>query len=86
MLDSATMTGVLDRLEKQGLVRRSAAAGDRRVHLISLTEAGRAQRGPLQAVMNAINADLIRQLGTDAEGLGPLLRRLAAVIGPAQEA
>lgn len=85
VLDSATMTGVLDRLEKQGLVRRSATAGDRRVHLISLTEAGRAQRAPLQAVMDAINADLVRQLGAEADGLGPLLRRLAAVTGQAKE-
>jgi DNA-binding MarR family transcriptional regulator len=36
----ATMTGLLDTLEKDGLVKRSPAPSDRRLTLIQLTEAG----------------------------------------------
>ena len=39
--DSATMTGVLDRLEQSGLVRRIADIQDRRAVRISLTSAGK---------------------------------------------
>jgi DNA-binding MarR family transcriptional regulator len=38
--DSSNMTGITDRLEERGLVRREAAERDRRVKLIVLTEEG----------------------------------------------
>jgi len=40
-LDSATMTGVLDRLEQSNLIRRTADAQDRRAVRIMLTAAGK---------------------------------------------
>ena len=40
VLDSATITGVLDRLEKLGLVARNADAGDRRLNRIVPTVQG----------------------------------------------
>ena len=36
----SNITGIIDRLEKKGLVHRSRMQGDRRVTLIQLTEAG----------------------------------------------
>ncbi|HTI51928.1 MAG TPA: MarR family winged helix-turn-helix transcriptional regulator [Planctomycetaceae bacterium] len=39
-LGSATLTGILDRLEERGLVCRTRHAGDRRSVLISLTDLG----------------------------------------------
>ena len=36
----SNITGIIDRLEKKGLVRRARKEGDRRVSLIELTEAG----------------------------------------------
>ena len=36
----SNITGVIDRLEKKGLVERTRKVGDRRVSLITLTEAG----------------------------------------------
>jgi len=36
----ATLTGILDRLERRGLIRRGVRPGDRRVVLIELTAAG----------------------------------------------
>ncbi|HYH62580.1 MAG TPA: MarR family transcriptional regulator [Solirubrobacterales bacterium] len=38
--DNSNMTGIVDRLEERGLVRRAPAEGDRRVKLIELTEEG----------------------------------------------
>lgn len=42
---TATVTGLLDTCERNGLVRRSRHAGDRRRVLVSLTPAGRALLG-----------------------------------------
>ena len=38
--DSSNVTGITDRLEERGLVRREASEGDRRVKLLVLTEEG----------------------------------------------
>jgi DNA-binding MarR family transcriptional regulator len=38
--DASNVTGIVDRLESRGLVRRSAAARDRRVRVIALTARG----------------------------------------------
>jgi DNA-binding MarR family transcriptional regulator len=42
--DNSNVTGIIDRLEERGLVRREAATGDRRVKLIVLTEEGEQMR------------------------------------------
>lgn len=49
-LDAATMTGVLDRLEAKGLLRREKDAIDRRAVRIVLTPAGRDLEAPLLQV------------------------------------
>jgi len=46
--DTSTIGGVIDRLEARGLVQRNASPADRRVRLLTLTEAGQAA---LQAVV-----------------------------------
>jgi DNA-binding MarR family transcriptional regulator len=48
MVKSSTVTGVIDRLEYKGLVKRTRNSPDRRVITIELTEAGRtlAQHAP----------------------------------------
>jgi MarR family transcriptional regulator, lower aerobic nicotinate degradation pathway regulator len=40
--DTSTIGGVIDRLEARGLLTRSASPNDRRVRLLTLTDAGRA--------------------------------------------
>jgi MarR family transcriptional regulator, organic hydroperoxide resistance regulator len=42
--DNSNVTGIIDRLEERGLVRREAAEGDRRVKLIVLTKEGERMR------------------------------------------
>jgi DNA-binding MarR family transcriptional regulator len=49
MANSSTMTGIIDRLERKGLVRRSRSSPDRRMVSISITGPGKAllQKIPL---------------------------------------
>lgn len=86
VLDSATITGVLDRLESLGLIQRTADSGDRRVNRIRLTGAGRERREPLQAIMDGLNAEIAGAFGAEAETLWRLLRRLASHPPTAREA
>jgi DNA-binding MarR family transcriptional regulator len=41
MLENPTVTGLIDRLEKSGYVKRSDHPNDRRVYLVHLTEKGK---------------------------------------------
>jgi DNA-binding MarR family transcriptional regulator len=41
MVESSTVTGIIDRLEQKGLVTRTRVSPDRRVITVELTEAGR---------------------------------------------
>jgi DNA-binding MarR family transcriptional regulator len=45
--DNSNVTGIVDRLEERGLVRREAAEGDRRVKLLVLTEEGEFMRSEI---------------------------------------
>ncbi len=75
-LDSASITGVIDRLESAGLVERRGDQADRRVHRLFLTDKSRALRDPLDAAMDELNAEAKRAVGADAEELWPALRKL----------
>lgn len=58
-LDSATMTGLLDRLAHHELIKRHPDPKDRRVNRIYLTEQGRALERPLTEVMDSLNAMIV---------------------------
>ncbi len=78
VLDSATMTGVVDRLAEAGLVRRSPAAdGDRRVVLLFMTEKAKALAAPLDLAMRRLNQAVAEELGPEREVVWAALRRLA---------
>lgn len=49
MVSNGNLTGVVDRLLREGHVRREESPGDRRVQLISLTESGRTRFGKMAA-------------------------------------
>jgi DNA-binding MarR family transcriptional regulator len=76
VIDSATLTGLIDRLEAAGLLERRADGGDRRVHRLFLTGRGRALQGPLDAAMDQLNAEVDADMGAQASSLRDALRRL----------
>jgi DNA-binding MarR family transcriptional regulator len=53
--DGGTITGLLDRLEAKGLIRRERSAEDRRAVRVLLTPAGRELEQPLMEILSAIN-------------------------------
>jgi MarR family transcriptional regulator, organic hydroperoxide resistance regulator len=65
--DNSNITGIVDRLEERGLVKREPADYDRRVKLIAVTDAGSRLRDqlnrrfaePPEAIANLSEADLI---------------------------
>src|SRR5215510_9350897 len=65
LLDSATITGVLDRLERAGLLERRADAADRRVHRIFVTARGRDLQPALDRVMDTLNSEFLARLAPD---------------------
>lgn len=88
-LDSATMTGLLDRLEHAGLIERKAHETDRRVNRVALTARGRDLQSPLDHEMDQMNQDflgefpleerkLLRNLLTSLAGWKPTERTTAA--------
>ena len=77
LLDSATMTGLLDRLERSGLIERKAHATDRRINRIVLTDRGRDLQAPLDQIMDQMNQDF---LGAFPAAEARLLRELLVAI------
>lgn len=54
--DPSNVTGVIDRIERLGLVQRSPDPADRRVRLLSLTAEGRRVRRRMEAELNDVPA------------------------------
>lgn len=52
-----TLTGVLDRMEERGLIRRERDAHDRRIYRIWLTEAGKELETELPAISREVCAE-----------------------------
>lgn len=76
-LDAATLTGVLDRLEAAGWLRRAAQPGDRRAQRILLTDAGRELAQQLRLEMASANEDFLARFSpAEIATLRSLLERL----------
>lgn len=75
--DGGTVTGILDRLEVRGLIRRERSSQDRRAVQIWLTPEGRALEEPLMKVVAAIGQQAMQ--GLSAEEKACLLRALEKV-------
>lgn len=61
--DKPSITRLIDNLEKQDLVKRSASKTDRRINLVNLTEAAR----PLQAITLKIANDTLNEALVDVD-------------------
>jgi DNA-binding MarR family transcriptional regulator len=78
MVAPSTLTGVVDTLEKDGLIERRRSETDRRVIRLHLTEAGRQRLSISAAKLSTEFDDLFDHVDTDDE---PVIRRflLAAI-------
>lgn len=65
-VDNSAVTGLVDRLERAGFVKREPQPGDRRVNLISITEAGRKEALKAEKVVRDIN-ERIKEGFTEGE-------------------
>ena len=67
-IDRTTLGGLIDRLERQGMVERKPHPQDRRAHLVFLTEKGSNQSGELSSLAGKV-------LERFVSGLSPHERR-----------
>src|SRR5437762_11932114 len=74
--DASNVTGLVDRLESRGLVRRRASAEDRRVKVLDLTPTGSRLRAQLLERMTAQEHPLSRLSPRDRRALVRILERL----------
>jgi DNA-binding MarR family transcriptional regulator len=73
--DSSNVTGIVDRLEERGLVRRESAEGDRRVKLLVLTEDGEWMREQITKRMAEPPAPIASLSEQDQKALRDILKR-----------
>ena len=81
--DNSNVTGIVDRLEERGLVRREPAEGDRRVKLLVLTEDGEAMRKEITKRMAEPPPPIASLSEADQRALRDILKR--AVEGVSDE-
>ena len=74
--DASNVTGLVDRLESRGLVRRRPAAADRRVKVLELTAPGARLRALLLDRMTTPPVTLERLSARDRQTLVRILTRL----------
>jgi len=82
LLQQPTMTKLLDRMARDGLVARAPDARDRRVVRIALTPQGEAKAAGLVAAAERYEAELLAR-HPQAEGIKAVLRDIVARSGPA---
>ncbi|WP_127573694.1 MarR family winged helix-turn-helix transcriptional regulator [Georgenia faecalis] len=73
----ATVSGLVDRLVKRGMLERRAAPADRRVHLVGLSTEGERTVVELESVGERARALILNEM--DVEGLRALARGFAAM-------
>lgn len=77
------MTGLIDRMERDGLVERRDDASDRRVQRIHLTEKGKQAMNPALAAVDKILATVFE--GISEEDLSKTIDVLRRVLANAHE-
>lgn len=76
-ITSATMTGILDRLEKMTLIERQRHPEDRRAILICLTPRGLSHAKEINGIMVEANKEFLSQLGSkELQNLRGLLKKV----------
>jgi DNA-binding MarR family transcriptional regulator len=77
--DRSTLGGVLDRLEKKGLITRAGAEADRRVKLLAITAAGRTLLREIEPAVARTQARILAPLSGPEQA--QLVRLLAKMVG-----
>jgi DNA-binding MarR family transcriptional regulator len=76
--DKTRLIGLLDELERDGLITRKPDPTDRRARTVKLTRAGRARHAAAQADVRTMEDEFLGDLSaTDRDALHRLLTRLA---------
>ena len=76
-LDSATLTGILDRLEKAGLIERLQHPTDRRAILVGLTEEGKSIASETYQEIGRANEIFLKCLSQEEQiGLKSILKKV----------
>jgi DNA-binding MarR family transcriptional regulator len=82
-IEPPTTSKMLSRMEKAGVIARHRSDVDRRTVLVTLTEAGRALEGPVNAAWRTLEKDTVGELTPEDQDtllvlLGRVLESLAA--------
>lgn len=78
-LDSSTITGLLDRMEQKGLIKRGPDPTDRRALSVVLTAEGQRLEGPVSEAIARANQEVLKDVGDEeAQKLMQLLFDVAA--------
>ena len=85
LLQQPTMTKLLDRMARDGLVARAPDARDRRVIRIALTPDGETKATELRTAAQRYEAEVLAR-HPQAEGIKAVLRDIIAGSGPARHA
>ena len=78
-VDSATIVGVIDRLQAMDLVERKRSSHDRRKQPLFLTARGAEVLPGMQDAMNTLNREVDEALGDAAENVRQSLERLSSL-------
>ena len=73
--DASNVTGIVDRLEERGLVRRAAAPGDRRVKMLVVTDRGLGIRTAIMARLSEAPEPIASLSAADQRALREILAR-----------
>lgn len=84
--DNSNVTGIVDRLEERGLVRREAAEGDRRVKLLVLTKEGERVRIEITKRMAEPPPPIASLSDQDQRRLRDILKRAVESVSDAEAA
>jgi MarR family transcriptional regulator, lower aerobic nicotinate degradation pathway regulator len=76
-VDRATMVGLVDRLEDEGLIKRNPQAGDRRAYRVCLTDKGRSLKEMLCTIASDVTKEFTTRLtAKEVDTLRGLLNKL----------
>ena len=79
-LENSTISGVLERMEKKGLIKRKVSKEDRRFVEIILTDKGNDLEEPILETVEEVNRIVLKDMGQqEQEALKASLRHLAGI-------